>query len=50
MREVTLRRRIADAISALQRMDPAQPGESRALGIRIQGLQRELAVLRSEMS
>lgn len=50
VREVTLRRRIADAISALQRMDPAQPGESRALGIRIQGLQRELAVLRSEMS
>ncbi|AKT52882.1 DNA primase [Arsenicicoccus sp. oral taxon 190] len=50
VREVTLRRRIADAISALQRMDPAQAEESRALGIRIQGLQRELAVLRSEMT
>ncbi|MCH8612767.1 DNA primase [Arsenicicoccus dermatophilus] len=50
VREVSLRRRIADAISALQRMDPTQAEEARSLGIRLQGLQRELAALRSELS
>jgi DNA primase len=49
LREVGLTRRIADALSQLRRLDSAPEPDSaaqRELGLRLQGLQRELATLR----
>jgi len=51
--EVTLTRRIADAMSAMRRLaaDPhADPGQARTLGTELQDLQRELAQLRDRAS
>ncbi|MEI2765602.1 MAG: DNA primase [Dermatophilaceae bacterium] len=50
VREGGLARQIADALGQLRRMDSTpdqEPARRRELGIRLQGLQRELATLRS---
>ena len=51
LREVGLTRQIADALSQLRRGDSApepDPAAQRELGLRLQGLQRELADLRDQ--
>jgi DNA primase len=51
LREVGLTRQIADALSQLRRSDSApepDPAAQRELGLRLQGLQRELADLRDQ--
>jgi DNA primase len=53
VQEVSLTRRIADAMSAMRRMaaDPhADPAQARALSGELQDLQRELASLRDSAS
>ncbi len=47
LREVTLFRRIADATSALQRLETDDPQRVRALAIELEARQRELAELRA---
>jgi DNA primase len=51
LREVALRRQVADTLSQLRRLDNApepDPAASREVGLRLQVLQRELADLRDE--
>ena len=53
VQEISLTRKIADAMSAMRRMaaDPhTDPAQSRALGSELQNLQRELASLRERVS
>jgi DNA primase len=49
VREVSLTRRIGDAMSALRRMDSGDPAAARALSTELQTLQRELATLRETL-
>ena len=49
VREVSLTRRIGDAMSALRRMDSGDPVAARALAVELQALQRELATLRETL-
>ncbi len=49
VQEVGLSRRIRDALSALQRMDSSDTQAVRDLSQQLQGLQRQLATLRSRM-
>jgi DNA primase len=49
VREVSLTRRIGDAMSALRRMDSSDPVAARALAVELQALQRELATLRETL-
>ena len=49
VREVSLTRRIGDAMSALRRMDSGDPAAARALAVELQTLQRELATLRETL-
>ena len=50
VQEVSLTRRIGDALSALRRMDSADPDAARALAVELQGLQRELVALRDRLA
>jgi DNA primase len=50
VREVSLTRRIGDAMSALRRMDSGDPAAARALAVDLQTLQRELAALRERLA
>jgi DNA primase len=49
IQEVALTRQIGDAISAMRRVPPDETAASRALGIQLQDLQRELADLRAKL-
>ena len=52
VRTVALTRRIADALSEMRRLDHAEtpdPDRSRTLATELQGLQRELAVIKAAM-
>ena len=49
IQEVALTRQIGDAISAMRRVPPDETAASRALGVRLQELQRELANLRAKL-
>jgi DNA primase len=49
VREVSLTRRIGDAMSALRRMDSGDPAAARAVAVELQTLQRELATLRETL-
>ncbi|GAA1237387.1 DNA primase [Oryzihumus leptocrescens] len=49
VQEVALTRRIADALSALRRMESGDPEAARALSVQLQGLQRELVALRDRL-
>jgi DNA primase len=49
IQEVALTRQIADAISAMRRVPPEDTAAGRAIGIQLQGLQRELADLRAKL-
>jgi DNA primase len=49
IQEVSLTRRIGDAISAMRRVPPDDSANSRELGVHLQSLQRELATLRSTL-
>jgi len=50
VQEVSLTRRIGDALSALRRMDSADPDAARALAVELQGLQRDLVALRDRLA
>jgi DNA primase len=53
VRTIALTRRVADAMSELRRLDHADtpdPERSRELGLRLQELQRQLAVIKAGMS
>jgi DNA primase len=53
VRTVSLTRRVADAMSEMRRLDHAQepdPERSRALGLQLQELQRQLARIKEGMS
>ncbi|HET7476711.1 MAG TPA: DNA primase [Dermatophilaceae bacterium] len=50
VQEAALARRIADAMSTMRRLGGEDADATRAVGIRLQGLQRELARLRSRMT
>ncbi|HEY8652987.1 MAG TPA: DNA primase, partial [Dermatophilaceae bacterium] len=49
IQEVALTRQIGDAISAMRRVPPDETAASRALGVQLQDLQRELADLRAKL-
>jgi len=49
IQEVSLTRRIGDAISAMRRVPPDDSADSREFGVHLQSLQRELATLRSTL-
>ncbi|MEO6144158.1 MAG: DNA primase, partial [Dermatophilaceae bacterium] len=49
IQEVALTRQIGDAISAMRRVPPDETSASRALGVQLQTLQRELATLRATL-
>ena len=50
IQEVALTRQIGDAISAMRRVPPDESSASRALGVELQTLQRELATLRATLN
>ena len=50
VREGSLRRRIADSLGALRRLGAEDADAARALGIQLQGLQRELAGLQARLA
>jgi DNA primase len=49
IQEVVLTRQIADSISAMRRVPPEDTAAGRAIGIQLQGLQRQLADLRARL-